>query len=76
MQELRKHKGSTKAGIIIIQTGTDWRRSWGLGFREVGSFMGREKWVSVGIFSQPLKPPGLGLSQVRAGRRLHEGRAG
>lgn len=28
------------------------------------SFVGRERWVSVGIFSQPLKPPGLGLSQA------------
>lgn len=40
-------------------------RSWGLQFREWGkSFVGRERWVSVGIFSQPLKPPGLGLCQV------------
>ena len=35
------------------------------------SFVGRERWVSVGIFSQPLKPPGVGLSQVCAGWELH-----
>lgn len=48
-----------REGLLLRQRPGAGRRGWASSSGRWGkSFVGRERWVSVGIFSQPLKPPG------------------